>query len=164
MTFTLRKGEWFRRGGPVPIAAPQWRPKTMFQRNILARASHAAGNPRVNRKVNAPLARSTGLRTMHAGAGWRGALVTIAVMLCFMAGGASAARADSRHAAIVMDANTGRVLHAANADARRFPASLTKLMTLYLVFEQMEAGRLHATTPIRVSAQAASVPPSKLGL
>ncbi|MFN3744873.1 MAG: serine hydrolase [Hyphomicrobiaceae bacterium] len=78
--------------------------------------------------------------------------------------GSAGARADSRYAAFVVDANTGRVLHAANADARRFPASLTKLMTLYLVFEQMEAGRLTAATPIRISAQAAAVPPSKLGL
>jgi D-alanyl-D-alanine carboxypeptidase len=86
------------------------------------------------------------------------------LMFCLAAAGATDARADRRHAAFVVDANSGRVLHAANADARRFPASLTKLMTLYLVFEQIEAGRLNASTPIRVSAQAASVPPSKLNL
>ena len=86
------------------------------------------------------------------------------LMFCLAAGGATEARADSRRAAFVVDANSGRVLHAANADARRFPASLTKLMTLYLVFEQIEAGRLNASTPIRISAQAASVPPSKLNL
>ncbi len=81
-----------------------------------------------------------------------------------MAGGATDARADSCHAAFVVDANTGRVLHADDADDLRFPASLTKMMTLYLVFEQLEAGRLDASTPIRVSAQAAAVPPSKLDL
>ncbi len=86
------------------------------------------------------------------------------LIFCLAAVGATDARADSRHAAFVVDANSGRVLHAANADARRFPASLTKLMTLYLVFEQIEAGRLNASTPIRISAQAASVPPSKLDL
>ena len=86
------------------------------------------------------------------------------LIICLAAAGATEARADSRRAAFVVDANSGRVLHAANADARRFPASLTKLMTLYLVFEQIEAGRLSASTPIRISAQAASVPPSKLNL
>jgi D-alanyl-D-alanine carboxypeptidase len=102
---------------------------------------------------------------MRTGADWRAALAgAVVLILCLAAIGAADARADSRYAALVIDANTGRVLHAANADARRFPASLTKLMTLYLVFEQMEAGRLTVTTPIKISAQATSVPPSKLGL
>ncbi len=86
------------------------------------------------------------------------------LIFCLVAGGATDGRADSRHAALVIDANTGRVLHADDADDRRFPASLTKLMTLYIVFEQMEAGRLDASTQIKISAQAASVPPSKLDL
>ena len=102
---------------------------------------------------------------MHAGASWRGALAGTAILiLCLLAVGATNARADSRHAAFVVDANTGRVLHAADADEARFPASLTKMMSLYLVFEQIEAGRLDMSTPIRISAQAAAVPPSKLDL
>ena len=102
---------------------------------------------------------------MRAGSSWRGHLAGAALLIfCLVAAGATDARADSRHAAFVVDANTGRVLHAANADDRRFPASLTKMMTLYLVFEQIEAGRLNASTPIRISAQAAAVPPSKLDL
>lgn len=102
---------------------------------------------------------------MRAGASRRGRLAGTAVLIfCLVAGGAAKARADSREAALVVDANSGRVLHASNADARRYPASLTKLMTLYLVFEQMEAGRLKETTPIAISAQAAAVPPSKLDL
>jgi D-alanyl-D-alanine carboxypeptidase len=68
------------------------------------------------------------------------------------------------YAAIVVDANSGRVLHAANPDSLRHPASITKIMTLYLVFEQIEAGRLRLDTQLPVSAQAASQPPSKLGL
>src|SRR5262245_65617599 len=52
---------------------------------------------------------------------------------------------DPTHAApyadIVVDANSGAVLHATNPDARRHPASLTKIMTLYLLFEQLEAGK-----------------------
>src|SRR5262249_60761996 len=43
---------------------------------------------------------------------------------------------------IVIDANSGAVLHSTNPDARRHPASLTKIMTLYLLFEQLEAGKL----------------------
>ncbi len=102
---------------------------------------------------------------MDAGASWRGFLAGAAVLIfCLVAAGATETRADSRHASFVVDANTGRVLHTANADARRFPASLTKMMTLYLVFEQIESGRLNTSTPIRVSAQAAAVPPSKLDL
>lgn len=84
---------------------------------------------------------------------------------CLVAAGVRPAEADDgRRAALVVDANSGRVLHALNADAPRFPASLTKVMTLYLVFELIDAGKLDMSTPIRISAQAAAVPPSKLDL
>jgi D-alanyl-D-alanine carboxypeptidase len=52
------------------------------------------------------------------------------------------AQATGRHAVLVVDANTGRVLYQRDASEPRYPASLVKLMTLYLVFESMEAGRL----------------------
>ncbi len=68
------------------------------------------------------------------------------------------------YAAIVVDANSGRVLHAANPDSLRHPASLTKIMTLYLLFEQLEAGKIRLDTQLPVSAHAASQAPSKLGL
>lgn len=68
------------------------------------------------------------------------------------------------YAALVMDANTGRVLHAENADAHRFPASITKVMTLYMLFEQIEAGRFNLQSPLRVSEEAASQPPSKINV
>jgi D-alanyl-D-alanine carboxypeptidase len=68
------------------------------------------------------------------------------------------------YAAIVVDVKTGRTLHAENADATRFPASLTKVMTLYLVFERLERGELRLDTPLTVSRNAAAEPPSKLGL
>jgi len=68
------------------------------------------------------------------------------------------------YAAIVIDANSGRVLHAANPDSRRHPASITKIMTLYLLFEQVEAGRIKLDTPLTVSARAAAQAPSKLNL
>jgi D-alanyl-D-alanine carboxypeptidase len=67
-----------------------------------------------------------------------------------------------RHAVLVVDANTGRVLYQRSADESRFPASLAKLMTLYLLFEQLEQGRLSLTTRIRFSANAVAQPPSNL--
>ncbi|PRD42265.1 D-alanyl-D-alanine carboxypeptidase [Phyllobacterium phragmitis] len=70
---------------------------------------------------------------------------------------------SSKYAAIVVDANTGKTLFSANADAGRYPASLTKMMTLYMLFEAMRAGRVNKNTPIPVSAYAAAQPPTKLG-
>ncbi|HEV2559889.1 MAG TPA: serine hydrolase [Microvirga sp.] len=67
------------------------------------------------------------------------------------------------YAAMVVDVKTGRVLHAENEDALRFPASITKVMTLYLLFEQLERGKLSLDTPLRVSANAARQAPSKIG-
>ncbi len=71
---------------------------------------------------------------------------------------------NSRYAAIVIDAGTGEVLFARHADSRRYPASLTKMMTLYLVFEALEKGTATLDDVITVSPLAASQPPSKLGL
>ncbi|MGN6097618.1 MAG: SPOR domain-containing protein [Bosea sp. (in: a-proteobacteria)] len=68
------------------------------------------------------------------------------------------------YAAMVVDVKSGRTLHAVNADAPRIPASLTKVMTLYLLFEQMERGRLDMDSELKVSSYAASQPPTKLGL
>jgi len=68
------------------------------------------------------------------------------------------------YAAMVMDARTGEVLHARNADTRLHPASLTKMMTLYIAFEAVERGEISLDTRVTISAKAASEPPSKLGL
>ena len=68
------------------------------------------------------------------------------------------------YAALVVDANSGNVLHNANADAKRHPASLTKIMTLYLLFEQIEAGKLRLDSQMEVSDHASQQAPSKLGL
>ncbi|MGE0458462.1 MAG: serine hydrolase [Bauldia sp.] len=77
---------------------------------------------------------------------------------------APAQAAEDNYAAIVIDAKTGEVLFSRNADLQRYPASLTKMMTLYLVFEDLERGRISLTTRLNVSANAAAQPPSKLGL
>ena len=68
------------------------------------------------------------------------------------------------YSAIVLDANTGRTLYDVNADAPRHPASITKVMTLYLLFEQMEKGRIGLDTMLQVSAHAAGQSPTKLGV
>jgi len=68
------------------------------------------------------------------------------------------------YAAVVMDARTGEVIHARNADARLHPASLTKMMTLYVVFEAIRNGEISLDTVVRISSKAAAEPPSKLGL
>jgi len=76
----------------------------------------------------------------------------------------AAPRAEAGYAAIVVDAETGAVLHEANADVLNFPASLTKMMTLYLAFDALKRGDLAINERMPVSATAAAQPPTKLGL
>ena len=78
--------------------------------------------------------------------------------------GVAALPAQARYAAIVIEADTGAVLHEVNADTRNYPASLTKMMTLYLLFERVEQQRLGLMDGLRVSQRAANRAPSKLGL
>ncbi|MGC2080775.1 MAG: D-alanyl-D-alanine carboxypeptidase family protein, partial [Xanthobacteraceae bacterium] len=68
------------------------------------------------------------------------------------------------YASIVVDGNGGSVLQATNPDALRHPASLTKVMTLYLLFERLDSGRLKLDSPLRVSEHAAEQSPTKLDL
>jgi len=70
---------------------------------------------------------------------------------------------NDKYAAIVIDAHSGKVLYQEHADAKRYPASLTKMMTLYMMFEALEKGRISLKTPIPVSAYAAARPPTKIG-
>jgi len=77
---------------------------------------------------------------------------------------ASPTAAGGRYAAMVVDANTGAALHVEAADEPRHPASLAKMMTLYLVFEAIERGRIGYGTRIPVSPAAAAAPPSRLGV
>lgn len=67
-------------------------------------------------------------------------------------------------AAYVMDARTGETLYSRNAETRLHPASLTKMMTLYIAFQEIEAGRISPDTMVTVSANAAGQAPSRLGL
>lgn len=77
---------------------------------------------------------------------------------------ASSITSEAKYADIVVDANSGDVLHATNADSQRHPASLTKVMTLYLLFERLEAGRIKLDSDLNVSENASEQAPSKLGL
>lgn len=86
-----------------------------------------------------------------------------AVVFGVFLGGASAA-GGNRHAALILDANTGTVLHDADGDALRHPASLTKMMTLYMTFETLQSGRLKMSDRLTISTAAAGVAPSKLDL
>ncbi|MCI0652981.1 MAG: D-alanyl-D-alanine carboxypeptidase [Methylococcaceae bacterium] len=72
--------------------------------------------------------------------------------------------ANAKYASILIDAESGRVLHEENADTLNYPASLTKMMTLYLVFSALESHQIRLNTRWRVSLTAARQPPTKLGL
>ncbi|TGR63007.1 D-alanyl-D-alanine carboxypeptidase, partial [bacterium M00.F.Ca.ET.194.01.1.1] len=93
---------------------------------------------------------------------FKAVMITALAVTIAAADVASALAAKS--AAIVVDAKTGRVLYSADANGRRYPASLTKMMTLYLTFEALAKGRIGKNTPVPYSAHAASEPPTKLGV
>jgi D-alanyl-D-alanine carboxypeptidase len=88
----------------------------------------------------------------------RGAILAFALVFY-----ASLAQAQ-QYAALVMDARSGKVIHAVNPDTRVHPASLTKMMTLYIVFDEIRRGRMSLDQKVTVSPHAASEPPSRLGL
>ena len=95
---------------------------------------------------------------------WRG----IAALIATSAGAlplAGPAHAEAKKSAVlVVDGNTGRVLHQSAADELRHPASLAKMMTIYIAFELIEQGRLSYQTKIKFSANAVAATPSKLDL
>lgn len=95
-------------------------------------------------------------RLERAALGW-----LVSILLLIAAGTVQAAPPT---AAMVMDARTGKVLHSRSADTRLHPASLTKMMTLYVVFDAVERGEISLDTVVKISKKAASEPPSKLGL
>jgi D-alanyl-D-alanine carboxypeptidase len=99
---------------------------------------------------------SAGFSTMRIAAG--------AFVALFALGAAAPAMAQDRYAAIVMDARTNEVLLEDQADEARFPASLTKMMTLYMLFEAIERGDISMDTRMTASRNAARQPPSRLGL
>ncbi len=86
-----------------------------------------------------------------------GAIVLVFILL-------AVSGAEAKYASIVIDAQTGKVRHAVNADTRNYPASLTKLMTLYLLFEAVDQKKMTFNSRLSVSRRAANRPASRLGL
>ncbi|WP_394689435.1 D-alanyl-D-alanine carboxypeptidase family protein [Hoeflea sp.] len=97
-------------------------------------------------------------------------VVAAFVSACASSGGSideavySVAPTTAKYAAIVVDEKSGKMLYGANVNEARYPASLTKMMTVYMLFEAMDQGRISRDTPIPISRNAARRPPSKLGL
>ncbi len=115
------------------------------------------------------LASSRGLRL------WALGLATLTTAILMSSESAEARRSKHRHStaresyspqfsSIIVDANSGAVLASNNPDAIRRPASLTKIMTLYLLFERLEAGKMKLDTEMEVSERAAEQAPTRLGL
>jgi len=90
-------------------------------------------------------------------------VVFLAVIL-FLFAFTFASQAKAKYASFVIDTTTNKILHSVNADTRNYPASLTKMMTLYMVFESLEKGTLDLDDEMIVSHRAANRPPSRLGL
>ena len=93
-----------------------------------------------------------------------GQLARIFLLLAALTLAAALPARAAPYAAVVMDARTGETLYAKNADTRLHPASLTKMLTLYIAFDAIQRGEVSLDTMIKVSANAASKPPSRLGL
>ena len=94
---------------------------------------------------------------------WGRQALRFAALLMALALGAAYADAAPRFAALTVDARTGKIIYAEDADGLRHPASLTKMMTLYVLFSDLANGKIKLNSPIRISARAASMAPSKLG-
>jgi D-alanyl-D-alanine carboxypeptidase len=91
-------------------------------------------------------------------------LAPVAAAIAITANVASAEKYSPPTASIVVDGNSGTALQASNPDAPRHPASLTKIMTLYLLFERLETGKLKLDSQLKVSEHASEQAPTKLGL
>lgn len=108
---------------------------------------------------------SAGKFRAHSGHDKGLAIVMVLILSLFLIASANRpALARPAFSAITVDASTGKIIYSKNIDAKRFPASLTKVMTLYLMFQEIEAGRMSFSTPMKVSKRAAAQQPSKLGL
>ncbi len=95
-------------------------------------------------------------------AAWR-LVVGLGLMAAVPAGAASLYTVP-KYAAILINSDSGEVMYARQADATRFPASITKVMTLYVTFQELRAGNIREGDRIRISSLAAAQPPTKLGL
>ncbi|RYE07304.1 MAG: D-alanyl-D-alanine carboxypeptidase [Hyphomicrobiales bacterium] len=92
------------------------------------------------------------------------AAAVIFAVLAFAPVAAQAATAPRAYAGIVVDAKSGKVLYESDADDYRYPASVTKVMTLYVLFQELNSGNIKLSDKMPVSKHAASAVPTKLGL
>ncbi|MEY2884051.1 MAG: hypothetical protein RL490_1775 [Pseudomonadota bacterium] len=95
---------------------------------------------------------------------WRTVLAVCLTALAVQPALAASLYTVPKYAAILINADNGEVMYARQADARRYPASITKVMTLYVAFEELRLGNIRETDQITISSTAARQPPSKLGL
>ncbi|MEP0329180.1 MAG: D-alanyl-D-alanine carboxypeptidase [Anderseniella sp.] len=108
---------------------------------------------------------SVGKFRAHSGYDRHIAIIMVLILSLFLLASANRpALARPAFSAITVDASTGKIIYSKNIDSKRYPASLTKVMTLYLMFQEIEAGRMSFSTPMKVSKLAAAQQPSKLGL
>lgn len=105
----------------------------------------------------------TGQAARKWAARWQAAIILV-IAAIFGAAFASAAGAAPRFAAITVDARNGQILYSDDPDGLRHPASLTKMMTLYILFQDLKAGKIRLDSPIRISNRATRMAPSKLGV
>lgn len=134
----------------------------------------AAAGPRANAMkaltLKAPIIKAEAFVAGGAQATGRGGmaarwlLINAFILIALAFGTAPQAQANSKYASIVIDSETGEVFYARNADSYRYPASLTKMMTLYLLFEALEDGKVSLSTKMKVSKYADSQPASDLGV
>jgi len=103
-------------------------------------------------------------RHAHRDATFLRRLAAAGFVLALAVGAPLGAAHAGKYEAIVIDADTGEVLHEQSADVQSYPASLTKMMTLYLVFDALESGKLTLDQQLPVSQHAATRAPSRLGL
>lgn len=102
---------------------------------------------------------------------WRAAFLRVAAAFLVVVGVSLSAAAPTqaienlrKYAGIVVDAKSGKVLYEDAADSKRYPASVAKVMTLYVLFQELQAGNLSLSTKMTVSRHAAAAVPTKLGL
>lgn len=95
---------------------------------------------------------------------WQAISITVFIVLSVLSPVRAQAETANRYASIVVDADTLEIIHARQIDKARFPASLTKVMTLYLTFDALNNGTLTLDQPLKISKNAATTPPVRIGL
>ena len=152
---------------PPPVGCSWWgvaRARTLNERRTNA---VLAARPGAGRDVSIPVCTvsQSPKRRLPMSLSVRLAAMLVFLLSLTVASAAQCAQGGpERYAALVMNAKTGEILFDRHARETRYPASITKVMTLYMVFDALEQGRLSLDDQVRMSVRAASQPPSKLGL